>query len=85
MRVAKQPDWYVDQVAQLLGVTRQRVYQLISSRALVAEKHHLTWRITPSSLETYMRSRAKLHGAAVGRVTTGNPDYDKWYPWRKGG
>jgi excisionase family DNA binding protein len=79
------PELRVDQVAVMLGVHRCHVYWLISHGHLAAVKPHRTWRITPRSLETYMRSRAKLHGKAVGRVTTGNPDYDKWYPWRKGG
>jgi len=81
MRVLGEPELFAWQIAVMLGCTNAHVRKLIRQNKLTATKSPKgRWRITPASLRTYLKWRAKVHGTALGKVVAGMPDYDKWYP-----
>ncbi len=53
-------DYYtVSEVAKLLGVTRQRVLQLVQSKKIVAHRLGQSWVIHKSDYKVYASSRKK--------------------------
>jgi excisionase family DNA binding protein len=62
------------EVAQRLGVTRERVRQLCDEGRLKAEKMGRDWRILPAALEEYQRLQGKAHSLKTVEIIGGITD-----------
>ena len=48
---------HVSDAASLLGVSSQKIYQMIHTRELAAYKAGKAWKISATAIEDYIRSR----------------------------